>query len=350
VDAHNELELRKILKKGLSPEALSEKILQRLADPTGTWEEKRPLWHFLYSTGRHESLSHALIQALQRKERVPFDLIMALLSQVSAATVPSMILEAVIKGIRKQSASQDLMVFKQWDRLDSRLGDMRTQTRQELKHSEEGNKEALIEKYEFLFNQRMFDQARRVLRQLKELLPSDPRIKKYQTELDELFAREVIADHLSAQRSDEALRSKIFPSNNDEQMLISFLREGERFVVNHPVFAKDLCLAFLFMEDYTRALMALDWMEQDLSCQWLRAELLFASGRWIEALEYLKQMEAFLNGDPEVTFATAYLRAQCLYALNQQAAAVEILESIASIRPNYRSVSALLLEWKEGVR
>ncbi|NJL25310.1 MAG: hypothetical protein HC902_09105 [Calothrix sp. SM1_5_4] len=113
-------------------------------------------------------------------------------------------------------------------------------------------------------------------------------------------------------------------------------------------FASDLAVAFWFLDEYGQALEILKWAEPSTANDWLHAELLFASRRYVEALELLNHLEVKYVNDPEATFSVSYIRAQCLRGLGQQAAALEILRSIVRIRPNYRSANALILAWTEG--
>ena len=64
--------------------------------------------------------------------------------------------------------------------------------------------------------------------------------------------------------------------------------------------------------------------------------------------EAVNHLEIKYVDDPETTFAVAYLRAQCLRELGQEAAALETLRSLVRVRPNYRSAHALILEWADG--
>jgi hypothetical protein len=59
-------------------------------------------------------------------------------------------------------------------------------------------------------------------------------------------------------------------------------------------------------------------------------------------------MEIKYISDPETTFAVSYLRAQALQGLGQHGSALEIMQSIVRVRPNYRSAHSLILEWTEG--
>ena len=147
---------------------------------------------------------------------------------------------------------------------------------------------------------------------------------------------------------DKIERTLTVPSLPDEEMLDAFLREGERLAVKDREVASDLAMAFYFMEDYGRALEILTWAPMSVANEWFKAELLYGARRFIEAMEHLNQLEVKYSQDPETTFAVSYLRARCLKESGQATIALEILQGIVRVRPNYRSVNALLQEWTEG--
>lgn len=343
----NELELRRILKKRQSGQKLSTSLIKQILDESIPWEEKRAIWHFLYLSGRHGVLAVTLAQELKSKSRVPFDLLIQLMTDAEI-TPKSAVIESVMKGARKQSAVDELIGPRGWDQYDARFAQIREQLLTQKNSEQHKFKDGLLEKFQFLQSQRMTEQAGRVLRQMVELYPDEPEFKKLKQNFDEQWARDVLSDHQAVLSSEKLDRTATAPSSSDEEMLKCFAQEGEKIIMEHRDFAADLSLAFWFMDEYNRALEVLNFASPSLANDWLRAELLFAARRFIECIELLNVLEVKYVNDPESTFAVSYLRAQCLQYCGQQAAALEILQSIVRVRPNYRSVSALIQQWTEG--
>jgi hypothetical protein len=342
----NELELRRLLKDKPKADALTTALVKRILDESLPWEEKRSCWHLLYLSGREGTLAHALTQCLKAKLRVPFDLLIQLCTQQAIKPTPIAI-ESLIKGLRKQGALDELIGSPGWDRWDKRLRQMRTQLLERKIAEQKRFKDGLLEKFEFLQSQRMTEQAGRVLRRMVELYPEDPHFAELKSRFDEQWAREVLANHMASSQA-QIERTQTAPSTSDQEMLNCFLREGEKICVEHREFAADLAIGFWWMENYTLALEILAWAPPTVGHDWMKAELLYAARRFIEALEHLNTLEIKYIDDPETTFAVSYMRARCLRSCGQEAAAQEILQSIVRVRPNYRSAHALLLEWTEG--
>lgn len=344
----NELELRNLLKQKLKAEELLNRIITAVLNPSLPWEEKRPYFSYLFLTGRHSTMMSAIRQMLSTKQRIPYDF---LIETAGAALIQPkpVVLESLLKGLKKQNALDEVFVAKQWDKWEKRLPALRAELVEKKAQEQKQFKENLVEKFWFLRNQRMTEQAGRVLRRLIELYPEDQELVKLKSDFDEQWARDVLSNHISKLSDEKFERTHTAPSSADEEMLRQFLIEGEKLCMQHRETATELAIAYWFMEDYARGLEVLAWAGPSQATDWLRVEMMVAARHFVEALELLNQLEVKYISDPEATFGVSYLRAQCLRELGQHASALEIMQSIVRVRPNYRSAHALILEWSEGV-
>lgn len=348
MESINELELRTVLRKKKDPKEQVATIIRRILDTSLSWEDKRAFWHFLFASGRESTLAQGLIENLKSKSRVPFDLLIALCAKNGIAPTP-LAVAALLKGLAKQNAADELLSSSGWDPYDKKLGQKRKEILAGKISEQKQFKQNLLDKFEFLRTQRMVEQAGRVLRRLIQLYPEDAELKNLKGHFDEDWAREVLASHIADRSHDKFDRTLTAPSTADSEMLKSFAAFAERVCMENRSAAPDLALIFLFMEDYSHALDIIAWAAPSPAVDWLKVELLLLARRFIEAMEHLNHLEVKFSQDPESTFAVSYLRAQCLHALGQQASALEILRSIVRVRPHYRSAHALILDWTEGV-
>jgi hypothetical protein len=82
--------------------------------------------------------------------------------------------------------------------------------------------------------------------------------------------------------------------------------------------------------------------------EWLKAEILFESGRYLDLLKHIENLEKDMTSTPEATYGAIYLKAQSYYGLGQKEIAIQLLESLAAKVPSYRSTEALIHEWKNS--
>lgn len=346
MDAINELELRRIIKeKGSGPE-LTRKLVKEILNPSVPWEEKRAFWHFLFISGRASTLVQGFIQAFKNKTRIPYD---DFIHALAAAKVKptALAVAGLLKALSKHEALDDLIHAKNFDKYDARFATLRAELIEKKIAEQKKFKENMVEKFEFLRNQRMIEQAARLLRRMLELFPEDESLAQTQKEFEEQWARDVLSNHMASLKAERDLTITA-PSGKDQEMLKCFLEAAEKICIEKRELAPEISIIFWFMDDFEKALEIINWAPVTLANDWLKAEILIASRRFIEAMEHLNQLEVKYISDPESTFAVSYMRALCLKALGQHASALEIMQSIVRIRPNYRSANALILEWREG--
>lgn len=343
----DELELRRVLKKKPSAADLLRHLVKHLMNPAKTWEEKRVLWLFLYRWGKEGTLIHAMIEVLGSKGRIPFDVLIEITSAARVRPKKSA-LESLLKGIRKQEATDELISARGWDKWDKRFNLIRKEILDRRIGETRKAKENMLEKFNFLRNQRLVEQAGRVLRRMIEIYPQDPQLKKLKAEFDEQWARDILSSHLANLSSEKFDRTLTEISRQDDEMMTSFVAEGKKLARTNPSIATDLAVACLFMSEYKRGLEILELAPETVANEWLRVELLFHARRFVETMDLLNNLEIKYVDDPETAFAVSYLRARCFRELGQQDAALEILQSIVRVRPHYRSAHALIQEWTEG--
>ena len=342
-----ELELREFLSQKLGPEEFLKRVEKRIKDNSLPWEERRFYWYYLYNTGCYQEVWHLLEQQLLEKNRIPFDLLMTIAAQASLKPSEAT-LESLQKGLKKQSAFADLLPCQAFDKWDERLTEMRKQYQAKQVDDQRAYKQSLVEKFEFLNNERMTEQAVQVLNQLRKLYPTDPQFIQFEQKFKELRAREVIASMPAPQPLEMEEIKDVVLSEADAEMIRMFLTETERLANSHPKLPFDMAIAFWFLEQFTAGLEVIKFAEGNESLDWLVAELLLATRRYVECLDYLSLIEQNYSGNPETTFAVSYLRAQAYKRLGQKDKALEILRSIVHVRPGYRSAQRLLSEWSEG--
>ena len=122
---------------------------------------------------------------------------------------------------------------------------------------------------------------------------------------------------------------------------------GENQVLNH-LLCESLSLFFYFLEAYDQAFEILHLAPDTPEKNWLTLELLIQCRRFVECLAAVDQVELSYAEDPESTFGAAYVRARALRGLGQTSLALEILQGIVNVRPNYRSAQTLIHEWAGG--
>lgn len=108
----------------------------------------------------------------------------------------------------------------------------------------------------------------------------------------------------------------------------------------------NLAIVAMHFELFDLSLSIIEKAPKTFSSEWLKAEILFESGRHLDLLKHIENIEKQLTTTPEATYGATYLKAQAYYGLGQKDIAIQLLESLSQVVPSYRSTEALLHEWK----
>jgi hypothetical protein len=205
--------------------------------------------------------------------------------------------------------------------------------------------EQWISQIQYLQSQRMILEEEKLLKVLITVYPDDKFIKEQIVELKERKALHTISEN-SVQVEGKALQ-KFMPrwSDTEIQMANILLNEEQKICKKNPAYAYNFAIGFYFMELYEYALEILEFAPSSPAADWLYPEILIHSERYIECLDCLESIENKYAHDPETTFAVTYYRAIALQGVGQISQACELLKSLVSVRPHYRSSHEFLLKW-----
>lgn len=338
-----ELHIREILE---SPSDLSDKVRALTQEAQSAPDEESFFIYlrFLFNAGFFQEFLSLVAESLERRAQIPWGLLIELLGQNQVNLSPSVV-ESLRKGIKRQNAETMIWAAYSLDSLFPEFASMREGLAKKFSQAEERRKEELLEKFEFLKNQRLEKEALQVLRLLKSTYPHDSQIKSLSSGFEEVRAREVLDDFLHAS---EKTRTQAFRFSKDELNFLELLRQSAlTHIQRKPQDTWDLCLFFLFLDDYESALEIMNSQKSLTWAQaWLRAELLKQARRFIEALQQIDKIATQFSDQSDALIAITYFRAEIYGAMEQYPRAIELLESIARIRPQYRSTTRLLQDFK----
>lgn len=351
-----EIEIQRLLDREPTLQRAANQVMEKIVASETSDQDRVTYWGFLFNAGFYEELLSSLLQRLRNNQRIHWGYLIETFALCNLNPSNALI-EAILKGIRRQKATDDLWSALSWDERDFRFAQLRSATMQKKVDNERERKVSLLEKFNFLTSQRMRDQAARVLNRMIFLYPEEQQFRDLQKAFDEEWAREILSQRFTEIPSTFQEPAPQF-SHDEQNMIVLWTKEAlaltkkKRGKKNVDILY-DLAVSLHMIDASEAALSVAMAVPADSkiasSRDWLVAELFLSLGRYIDLLNHLQQLEVIYSGDPETAFAVSYMRAQGLKALGQSAAAVEILRNIVQVRPNYRSANHLILEWSVGV-
>lgn len=309
-------------------------------------EECLSFFHLAYNSGQWQFLLSSLSTFLKNKWPIHWGILIEITHRQNLK-LEEEIIQSVLKGARKQNLVELLVLTRSWDTQVPEVSSFRRMVIEQLEDKARSLKDTLWEKLGFLRTQRMVEEEGKLLQRMQRMYPEDQKIR---TELEEFQDR--WARHLLSARTEKKFQRwsehTVTALNADEKIWIDSLMEGMKIYINkNPESAYNFSVGLHLMGLYEEAHAILTFAPESFEKDWLRAELLLKARHFVEVLSLSHELESKYFADPETSFATHYLRALALKGLGQNSQAIELLKSLMSIRPSYRSAHSLLSAWLE---
>ncbi len=207
-------------------------------------------------------------------------------------------------------------------------------------------REKLVNEFQFYKREKLNDEAKNVLEQLKEMFPDDEFIKVSDQKLEEVG----VNHRLKTLREKFPIKrfeiKKIEDDNVEWTELDVFLRDNIKDFDLESVY--DLSIALHEMGFYDMALKVLRQKKRKWTARekLLHVDFLLAEGSYVEALAESQTLIAEDPTDTELSYACLYNMAFAHHGLNDIGSAIAILKGIFAHLPTYRNIAQLISDWE----
>ncbi|MBC7421337.1 MAG: hypothetical protein H7328_11465 [Bdellovibrio sp.] len=348
-----ELEIHSLFQEGLPLETICDEILSKYEknDVISPFESES-LSHFLILAGRIDLLFKFYLKCLRKNSLAQFPwgfLTQAVLQ--TEAQLSEELIDLIEMGLKAQPEEESCYkaqaLLQVIPTLQSRL--------QNYKQLFEG--EQLQTKMKLLAqlnHNRLYqlkDLEEQTLQQLVKVFPQDLEVKLLHQAHLEKKADEILARIRSTPRSISSRKRVPDETNPETQDFIENLRKqtlalANRLQTEQPDQIYNLTMLAMQFDLFDLALELIDKAPVSFASEWLKAEILYESGRFLDLLKHIETIEPKMASTPESTYGAIYLKAQAYYGLGQRDIAIQLLEALSNKVTSYRSTEALLYEWK----
>jgi hypothetical protein len=338
-----ERKIHRLLTVGKTPQAIFDEITIDLLQKKVNEAERLSIFNFAMNAGLYQQLLANFVEVFHEKAPTPWSHFMILLDKLKIKPSKDVI-ESVLKGARRQERLESLALTHAWDIFDPRFGEIRSQVEAERKQKYSDKKRMLLDKIEFYRNQRMADEERRAIRVLLKMYPDDPGIKQEFEHFQRQWARDVVARNAIETHDSRVLQRPTLEPEERKAAKIFMDAMISKAQTNAST-AYNFAIGLKMMGLPEAGLKVLEMIDDSWASEWLKVELLIDCGRFVDCLNSVHELELRYSTNPEATFAATYARAKALHGLGQSGPAIDLLQSIVNIRPNYRSAYTLMTEW-----
>lgn len=293
---------------------------------------------FLFQTKNFLALKELLLCCLKKPEKIPGDSLLYFLSFNPEIDVYN----SVFMEFHNQKP-----IFKNYlcpYSLNPKVYDNRIKEQQQtyLKKYLK-TKEDLIDKFQFAKSQRLEAEVKKTLEKLLEAFPNDPNlvdekgiyiekeaarvIEKSHKNLNKNSNQNLFDPQTQSYRQDSVtiynLIKDDFNENQQELLMEMFLLSSDEDIVVHIIDQNSKLKQKYF---------------------WTYIELLVEKRRFIEALSQIKDFTVIRSSEDQ--FHYYYFSAICLWNLQDKSSALNIMKSIAKVKPNFKQTFFYLNLWQ----
>ncbi len=331
-----------------SLDVIASQCLARIISGDCSFDERKGRLNFLFRGGFYSQIFNVYVQALEQGLEIPLSYLLETLV-IFKQIPPRDLVAHFLKQPLTLRQKQEMVLSRAWDSLDQRLVAWRRNLILELQEKLESREEQMRERLAFYQNQRMVEEERKFLNFLLKIYPDSAEFLAAQKGFDERWARHVIAEAASHQFDEPATKNRAVGMDTEQwPIAMAMLDRVLELVHERPERAMDFAILLWFLELFPQALIVLDKGQESADERWFRIDLLLVLRRFVDALQEIQKLEVDFGADPETSFAAIYLRAQALHGLGQVTQALELMQSLVNVRPDYRSARSYVTKWTEG--
>lgn len=354
-----ELEIQALLIHYGQPDLAADALLKKYETEKLSLAEFEALAAFFLKSGFSATLTDFILKKLDSPQNIPWGHFVEALFQASAAVEPE-IKQALIEGAESQRQLSHLARSHQLDHFEEEIVRQRELRRKAYFDRQQKVYNDFFEQLDVLKSQQLHQDEEKLLQKMGQLFPNDLRVKESLRDLRERRAMDFISKQVP---KDQRVPPIYYHEPRDpqvqlmldqiEQVMSDLLKHEDSFGL-----AVDFAVSQLMWDNEEGAIHLLDQVlerlqkntvQNTVSTDWLRAEILLRGRKFVSLLDHLTWLETAYANDPETVFSVQYLRAQALWGLNQKFTAIEIIEGLLQARPDYRTAHALLDAWKEDL-
>lgn len=345
-----ELEIQTLLKHHVELDLTADALIKKYENEKLSLSEFETIATFLLHSGFCATLTDLIVRKLGDQSKTPWGHFAEALFLSSALIEPE-VKKAILEGAEEDHALALLSRSRHLDHFEEEIPRQRGLRQQNFKEKSKLQRQDLLQELDVMRSQGLHAEEDKLIEKMNRLFPNDSEILKLRTALKERLALDFIAKRprpkhqvFIPQHEPKDAATQEALDQIEKEMTAILEREPEL----KSWLANDFALAMIVWENFESALRLLAMnTETHYETDWLRAEALLGGRRHAELLNHLTFLETAYSQDPDNIYAVHYLRAQALWGLNQKMMAIEILEGMIVSRPQYRSASALLDQWKD---
>lgn len=343
-----ELHIQNQIRQGERPTDIIHNCLKDLYSDDTEFEDKNHILNFLLNCGQDQEVMMYIVRCFRKRRLQHWAIFFELLGRHKIQGSKKA-LGAILEGIGSQEAFETASKSYYSEGIDKRFRIHRKQLRDQAMQAWQERVGNLRDKLAYVKSQHMLEEEKKVIEQWLAVEPENAEARAARANFEQRWADQIIFEKAKLKNFEFTDPLFHFQLSTEERELLNlWLNEVKTVAQKSALNGANLAMMFIFFGELADALTILQVSPRSEFTDWLRLELLIDLRRFVEALDWVTEIEQRLDNQIETGPACAYARARCFYGLGQTGQAITVLQALLEIRPDYRMCRAWLSQWAES--
>ncbi len=304
-------------------------------------EEKSEIYNFLYRSQQHKLFMYLFAVDLQSQiVDLPWIKTLTLLSK-SKISIDEKIFDELIGNLKKQKLLSGTPTS-----VTELISDLKTKDRQRFLQKMLRTKQELIASARIAQSERLHEKHVFYINELKKISPNEFNVSSLITDREKERAKKILSK--SSKKRARHQNQQASPVSLEEKALLEQISvQAEGFLNTKNVKPSDLAFLFRSMGEYTKAIDFIYQTEEEEKKDWQLLDYLFSGKQFVSLLDHCQKLKSKYAEYPDALFSVSYAESVAFWELGEKDKAIFLMSQIASMRPDFKSATETLAQWKE---
>ncbi len=304
-------------------------------------EDKMEIFHFLHLAKQYKLFLYFFAIDLQSQiTDLPWISFLQIL-ETENINVPDTHFDEMVRNFKKQQLISNKASTK-----EQVIKELKTRRRFRFLQRVTKHKQELIASARIAESEQLMEQHMTYMNELKKISPSEFRLKSLISERDKRKAEQIIRSRMTRKSSSAPEDSQIL--DKEELELINKLKEqASDFLKNKKVNPEDFAYLFRTLGDGKLAVDFIYQNKDEGKKDWQLLDYLFNGKQYVALLDHCQRLKDKYSEKPDALFSISYAESIAYWELGEKERAFDLMKQISSMRPNFKSASETLAQWRE---
>ena len=305
-------------------------------------EEKQEIFRFLYLSKQYSLfLLFFSIDLKGNEEELPWLQFLQILA-ITRTKIP----DDNFDEMRKYFIGMKLASKKAFT-LAKLIEEIKTNQKNKFYQKLKVKKEELAVSAQIAKSEQLLDQHVQYMNELKKIAPLEYNVSSLISDQEKRNADRVLQRRSNKKVKQNKVIENHRLSDEEKSLIDSIIPQANKYFKKKKAKAEDFAYLFRTLGNNNVAIDFIFKNKESDKKDWQLLDYLFSGKQYVSLLDHCALLKQKYDQYPDALFSIYYAEAIAYWELGEKIKAIEIMEQISSMRPNFKSATETLNQWKE---